>query len=136
MLLDMPTIEGRVNSAPTEDYAKAIYSLTRSQHHAATTSDLARRLRLTRGSVSTMLKRLDTAGLVKRVPYHGVRLTPAGERIALRVIRRYRLLELFLHETLEAPWVTVDRYADRLEHAADDELIDIIATKFEHSPTG
>lgn len=82
-----------------------------------------------------MLKRLDAAGIVERVPYHGVRLTPAGEQIALRVIRRYRLLELFLHETLDAPWVSVDRYAERLEHAADDELIEIIATKFEHPAT-
>ncbi|MGH2862214.1 MAG: metal-dependent transcriptional regulator [Solirubrobacteraceae bacterium] len=125
----MSAVEDRVSSVPVEDYAKAIYSLTHGESEAASTSDLARRLQLTPGSVSTMLKRLDTAGLVEHVPYHGVKLTTAGERIALGVIRRHRLLELFLHETLGIPWEDVDRYAERLEHAVDADLIEIIATK-------
>jgi len=129
MLRGVSATEDRVNSAPVEDYAKAIYSLTRGEREAASTSDLARRLRITPGSVSTMLKRMDTAGLVQHVPYHGVRLTPAGEQVALGVIRRHRLLELFLHETLAIPWEDVDRFAERLEHAADEELIEIIATR-------
>ncbi len=52
-----------------------------------------------------MLTRLETAGLVAREPYHGVRLTPDGERVALRVIRRHRLVELFLAEALALPWM-------------------------------
>ena len=125
----MSATEDRTSSPPVEDYAKAIYSLTRADAPAASTTDLARRLRLTPGSVSTMIKRLDVAGLVEHVPYHGVRLTAAGEQVALSVIRRHRLLELFLHEALDIPWDDVDRFAERLEHAVDHELIEIIAAK-------
>jgi DtxR family Mn-dependent transcriptional regulator len=58
-----------------------------------------------------------------------VRLTPAGRKLALAVIRRHRLLELFLARSLEIPWEDVHRFADALEHAASDELIELIATK-------
>lgn len=125
----MSTSAEQAASPPVEDYVKAIYSLTRGEREVASTTDLARRLQLTRGSVSTMLKRLDTADLVEHVPYHGVRLTAEGERLALGVIRRHRLLEQFLHESLEIPWEDVDRFAERLEHAFSDELIEIIATR-------
>lgn len=116
-------------SAPVEDYVKAIYSLTRGEHAAAATSDLADRLGITAGSVSTMIKRMDSAGLVEHVPYHGARLTPAGRQLALGVIRRHRLLELFLATSLDIPWEDVHRYAEALEHAASDELIELIAKK-------
>ena len=125
----MSATEDRASSAPVEDYAKAIYSLTRGGAQAASTTELARRLGLSAGSVSTMIKRLDVAGLVEHVPYHGVRLTAAGEQVALSVIRRHRLLELFLHEALEIPWDVVDRFAERLEHAVDEDLVEIIAAK-------
>jgi DtxR family Mn-dependent transcriptional regulator len=58
-----------------------------------------------------------------------VRLTPAGRRLALSVIRRHRLIELFLATSLDIPWEDVHRYADALEHAASDELIEQIAAK-------
>lgn len=125
----MPTATARALSAPVEDYVKAIYSLTHDQRDSASTSGLARCLQLTPGSVSTMIKRLDETGLVEHVPYHGARLTPEGQRIALAVIRRHRLLELFLATTLDIPWEDVHRYADALEHSASDELIEIIAHK-------
>jgi DtxR family transcriptional regulator, Mn-dependent transcriptional regulator len=115
-------------SASMEDYLKAIYSLTR-QRETASTSDLAHRLEITAGSVSTMVKRMGNAGLVEHVPYHGVRLTQDGRQLALGVIRRHRLLELFLSTTLDIPWEDVDHHADALEHAASDELIDLIADK-------
>jgi DtxR family Mn-dependent transcriptional regulator len=115
-------------SGSMEDYAKTIYSLTR-QTETASTSDLAHRLEITAGSVSTMIKRMDAAGLVEHVPYHGVRLTPNGRQLALRIIRRHRLLELFLATSLDIPWEDVDQHADALEHAASDYLIDRIADK-------
>lgn len=127
--LDMSTAEERVASAPVEDYVKAIYSLTRTGVGAASTTALAGRLGITPGSVSTMVKRLDSHGLVQHVPYHGVKLTAAGEQLALGVIRRHRLVELFLHEALGIAWEDVDRFAERLEHAVSDELIEIIATR-------
>jgi DtxR family Mn-dependent transcriptional regulator len=116
-------------SAPVEDYVKAIYSLTYENDQFASTSHIADRLGITPGSVSTMLKRMDSAGLAEHVPYRGVRLTPAGRRLALSVIRRHRLIELFLATSLDIPWEDVHRYADALEHAASDELIELIAAK-------
>jgi DtxR family transcriptional regulator, Mn-dependent transcriptional regulator len=118
-----------VVSAPVEDYVKVIYSLTESEHETASTSQIADRLGITAGSVSTMLKRMDASGLAEHVPYRGVRLTPAGRQLALGVIRRHRLLELFLQRSLDIPWEDVHHYADALEHAASDELIELIAAK-------
>jgi DtxR family transcriptional regulator, Mn-dependent transcriptional regulator len=76
-----------------------------------------------------MVKCMDAAGLAEHVPYRGVRLTEAGHQLALRVIRRHRLLELFLATSLAIPWEDVHRFADALEHAATDELIELIADK-------
>jgi len=76
-----------------------------------------------------MVKRLDEAGLVDHAPHKGVRLTAEGERLALGVLRRHRLLELFLHSALDIPWEDVHRYAEELEHSASDELIEIVAAK-------
>jgi DtxR family Mn-dependent transcriptional regulator len=124
----MAALETIVFSGPMEDYLKAIYALT-GEDETASTTDLAHRLGITAGSVSTMVKRMDTAGLVEHVPYHGVRLTPEGQRLALGVIRRHRLLELFLATTLQIPWEDVHQQADALEHTASDYLIDRIAEK-------
>ena len=116
-------------SAPVEDYVKAIYALTLGPEQAASTSQIAERLGITAGSVSTMIKRMDASGLAEHVPYRGVRLTPSGRKLALAVIRRHRLLELFLATSLDIPWENVHGYADALEHAASDELIELIAVK-------
>ena len=118
-------------SAPVEEYVKAIYALTLAPDQAASTSQIAERLGITAGSVSTMLKRMDASGLAEHVPYRGVRLTAAGRHLALGVIRRHRLLELFLATSLDIPWEDVHRFADALEHAASDELIELIAAKLD-----
>ncbi len=115
-------------SASVEDYLKAIYSLGRGGARVSTT-ELAERLGFAASSASAMISRLADGGLVDHMPYAGVRLTPAGEREALRVIRRHRLLEAFLVSSLELPWDEVHLYAEQLEHAASDELIDVIAAK-------
>lgn len=116
-------------SAAVEDYAKAIYSLTGWGGETASTNDLANRLGVTAGSVSAMIKRLDEEGLVERVPYRGVRLTAKGTQVALGVLRRHRLLELFLAEVLEVPWEDVHDEAEVLEHALSEKLAELIATK-------
>ncbi|HVW47909.1 MAG TPA: metal-dependent transcriptional regulator [Solirubrobacterales bacterium] len=125
----MQATEPRAPSAAAEDYLKAIYSLTRGDRGAASTTDLAARLGVSAGSVSTMVKRLDDAGLVSHAPYRGVGLTAEGERLALGVIRRHRLLEAFLTSSLGIPWDEVHGYAEELEHAASDELIEVIAAR-------
>lgn len=115
-------------SASVEDYLKAIYSLGKAGARVSTT-DLSERLGFAASSASAMISRLAEAGLVDHVPYAGARLTEEGERQALRVIRRHRLLEAFLASSLDIPWDRVHVYAEQLEHAASDELIDVIAAK-------
>ncbi len=114
-----------------EDYAKAIYSLERrgEGRTAVSTNDLARRLEVSAGSVSAMVKKLDELGLASHEPYHGVRLTAAGVRVALEVLRHHRLLELFLAEELGLPWHRVHAEAEVLEHVLSEELEALIAAK-------
>lgn len=92
-----------------------------------TTSRIAERLSLSAAAVTAMLKRLSEQQLVSYEPYYGVRLTAPGELAALRIIRRHRVLELFLQQVLDYPWDMVHDEAERLEHAASDELIERLA---------
>jgi DtxR family transcriptional regulator, Mn-dependent transcriptional regulator len=119
----------QTRSPAVEDYCKAIYTLQSRGETPVSTNALAQRLQITPGSVSAMLKRLDGEGLIARVPYRGVRLTPAGRRVALEVIRHHRLLELFLAETLQMPWDRVHAEAEVLEHVLSEELEELIAAK-------
>jgi DtxR family transcriptional regulator, Mn-dependent transcriptional regulator len=115
----MPSIAG-------QDYLKAIFELSRGDD-AASTSAIAERLQIAAGSVTGMLKRLAEQGLVEHVPYRGARLTPDGEAQAIGLIRRHRILELFLVQVLGYTWDRVHEEAEHLEHAASDELIDRMA---------
>lgn len=115
-----------VLSRSVEDYLKAVYHLSR-HGGVATTKDVAVRLALAAPSVSTMLKRLTTMGLVKRVPYQGAQLTREGRHAALKTIRRHRVLELYLTRHLGFDWDTVHDEAERLEHAASDLVIERMA---------
>jgi DtxR family transcriptional regulator, Mn-dependent transcriptional regulator len=104
-----------------QDYLKEIYKL-RTDGGKVTTTALAKRLRVSPASVSAMVKKLAALGLAEHVPYHGVDLTPAGERVALEVVRHHRLLELYLAQTLGIAVESVHAEADRLEHVLSDEL--------------
>ena len=84
-------------SDAVENYAKAIYAIQQ-RGGTVTTNAIAERLGVTAASASGMVKKLDSLGLVSHVPYKGVELTEAGERVALEVIRHHRLLELYLAE--------------------------------------
>ena len=109
-----------------EDYLKAVWMLQQAESPVAT-SRIAERLGLTAAAVTAMVKRLAEQGLLRHEPYYGVRLTAQGELAALRIIRRHRVLELFLVETLGYDWDGVHEEAERLEHAASDELIERLA---------
>ena len=109
-----------------EDYLKAIYHLS-SQGGFASTSDIAAMLEVAPPSVSGMVKRLSETGLIEHVPYRGVQLTPQGRRAALKMIRRHRILELYLTQQLGYDWGGVHAEAERLEHAVSDELIERMA---------
>jgi DtxR family Mn-dependent transcriptional regulator len=109
-----------------EDYLKAVWMLQQAESPVST-SRIAERLGLTSAAVTAMVKRLAEQGLLRHEPYYGVRLTAPGELAALRIIRRHRVLELFLVETLGYEWDRVHEEAERLEHAASDELIERLA---------
>lgn len=110
-----------------ENYVKAIYQISAADHAPlASTGDVARRLGVTPGSVTAMLQRLDDAGLASYQAHRGVRLTDEGEQLALRVLRRHRLIELFLARTLSMAWDEIHEEAERIEHAASDRLVDRI----------
>lgn len=104
-----------------EDYLKRIYRL-QGEGTGVATQQLADELGYSGPSVTNMIKRLHELRLVEHTPYHGVRLTPAGERVALEVVRHHRLLELYLAETLGYAWDEVHAEAERLEHHVSDEL--------------
>ena len=111
-----------MSSPAVEDYLKTIFKLSH-QTEAASTSAIASKLGVAAPSVTGMLKRLSEQGLVEHVPYYGARLTGHGEATALRMIRRHRILELFLVNVLGYTWDCVHDEAERLEHAASDDLI-------------
>jgi DtxR family Mn-dependent transcriptional regulator len=113
-------------TAPVEDYLKAVYEIERSGGAAATTT-LASRLGVAPASVSGMVRRLAEQGLLAYERYRGVTLTSAGRRAALRTLRRHRVLESYLASVLGYPWDRVHEEAERLEHAASDELVDRMA---------
>lgn len=106
----------------TEDYLKGIFQLQK-DGKAVATSELARHLNIGDGSVTGMVKKLSDRKLIRYTPYRGVFLTPAGRRLALQMIRRHRLWEMFLVRFLGYGWDEIHNEADRLEHAASEETI-------------
>jgi DtxR family Mn-dependent transcriptional regulator len=114
-----------------EDYLKAIYHLS-DEGRPASTSDIAHRLALAPASVSGMIKRLSEQGLLEHAPYRGVQLTGQGRRLALRMVRRHRLIEAYLVQRLGYTWDTVHEEAERLEHAVSDTLVERMAAALGH----
>ncbi|MCL6501599.1 MAG: metal-dependent transcriptional regulator [Pirellulales bacterium] len=114
-------------SLTVENYVKAIFQICHGQDgEPAATGQIAAALGVSPGTVTSMLKTLSEAGLASYTPYEGARLTKAGSRLALRVLRRHRLIELFLAETLHLAWDEVHEEAEHMEHAVSELLIDRI----------
>ena len=122
--------EGRV-SAPVEDYLKAIYEIA-GREGTASTNDVATRLGVAPASVTGMVRRLAEQELVVYEKYRGVQLSEEGRLVALRTIRRHRILETYLVQALGVPWDRVHDEAERLEHAASEELIERMAAALGH----
>jgi DtxR family Mn-dependent transcriptional regulator len=110
-----------MQSEAVQDYVKQIY-LLQARSGKATTTELAERMGVSAASATAMVKKLAEMGLVEHRRYHGAQLTPAGERIAVEVLRHHRLLELYLTEALGLPWDSVHVEAERLEHVLSEEL--------------
>ncbi|HVL65840.1 MAG TPA: metal-dependent transcriptional regulator [Vicinamibacterales bacterium] len=115
-------------SATVENYLKAILQAQMSlgKGQLVPMGQLAGALGVVPGTATTMVKTLAESGLVKYEPYAGVRLTAAGEKLATLVLRRHRLIELFLVKVMGMSWTEVHDEAEHLEHAVSDRLIDRI----------
>ena len=109
-----------------QDYLKAIWSATEWGDAPLSTNSLAARMGTTAPNVTETVKRLAAQGLVEYQPYKPVTLTGKGREHAIAMVRRHRLLESFLAATLGYSWDEVHAEAERLEHAASDELIERI----------
>src|SRR5262245_48344967 len=117
--------EERVFSQAVEDYVKAIYKL-QDGGEAVSTNDLARKMGKTAAATTKMIRHLAESKLIDYTKHYGVRLTPAGEKVALETIRKHRLLELYLHQALGYGWDEVDAEAEKLEHHISEEFEDRI----------
>jgi DtxR family Mn-dependent transcriptional regulator len=112
-------------SPSVEDYIKAIYQ-AQVELDEVSTQDIAARVSVSPAAVSKMLRRLGQLQLVHHTPYHGVRLSPPGEKMALGTIRNHRLLERYLVEALGYEWDRVHEEAERLEHHISEEFAEKI----------
>lgn len=108
-------------SPSVEDYIKTIYAV-QAEMKNVTTQEVALRLHISPAAVSKMLKRLTELCLITHAPYHGMRLTETGEKMALEIIRHHRLLEVYLMQALGYSWDEVHQEAERLEHHISEEF--------------
>lgn len=123
-------------SSTTEDYLKNIYSASeKSGVSLVKPGELASLMQVTPGTVTSMMKSLSEEKLVEYLPRSGVKLTPRGRELALKMVRRHRLIELFLVEVLGLEWQLVHDEAEILEHAFSDRLIERIDEILGHPST-
>jgi len=116
-------------SSTVENYLKAIYhgqAQLAKDARLVSMGQVASALNVTPGTATTMVKALAESGLAEYEPYSGVRLTAAGEKLAALVLRRHRLVELFLVQVLGMSWDEVHEEAEQLEHVVSDRLIERI----------
>jgi DtxR family Mn-dependent transcriptional regulator len=109
-------------SSTKEDYIRAIYILSQTESGAGVTG-IAKRLKLSKSTVSERIKELVRDGLVVAAPYAAVTLSPKGAAAGKKLTYKHRLIEVFLHQTLKMPKDKVHAEAERLEHAFSDETI-------------
>jgi len=112
-----------MTTSTEENYLKSIYHLSTGHHNLVLTSEIADSLTTSAASVTDMLKKLSEKNLIEYERYKGVRITRKGERVALSIIRRHRLWEVFLTDTLKFRWDEVHEMAEELEHVSSDELV-------------
>ncbi|MCG8598854.1 MAG: metal-dependent transcriptional regulator [Verrucomicrobiales bacterium] len=110
-------------TSTVENYLKAILRLQEGKE-VATVGRVAEELGVTPGTVTTMMRNLSDDGLIDYIPRKGLKLRPAGKKAALRVVRRHRLIELFLVEVMELDWSEVHDEAEILEHVVSTRLVD------------
>lgn len=124
----MPEKSDLTQSKSVQDFLKAVYSL-QAQGESASTNALAEELDVKAPSITDMAQRLVAGGLVDYERYKGVRLTSAGEALALKILRRHRLIELYLVNELGYALQQVHQEAENLEHVVSDQFVDALAAK-------
>jgi DtxR family Mn-dependent transcriptional regulator len=110
-----------------EDYLKAIYLLQNGGKEKVSTSAIAEQMNVSAASVTGMIRKLASMGLLNHASYQGVELTEGGEKIAREIIRHHRLLELYLVEIMGFTWDQVHDEAEKLEHVISEEFEDKMA---------
>jgi DtxR family transcriptional regulator, Mn-dependent transcriptional regulator len=110
-------------TSTVENYLKAILVRSSDAGSVVSTGALAEALRVTPGTITTMVKSMASRGLLEHQPREGVRLTPEGRSHALAVVRKHRLVETFLVQVLKMDWKEVHEDAEALEHAISDRVL-------------
>lgn len=105
-----------------EDYISVIYK-HREADGIIRSNTIADRMNISNAAVTDMLRKLSRDGLINYTRYKGITLTDEGEELAVNLIRRHRILEMFLYKIVNMPWEKVHEEAERLEHGASDDLI-------------
>ena len=113
-------------TSTVEDYLATIYRVTSESQKSTTTTIIADKMGVSRGTVTSMFKKLAKSELITHVLYKGVSMTSTGEKIALEIIRHHRLIELYLQNTMGVPWEKVHEEADKFEHILSEEIEDRI----------
>ena len=134
-----PLVEAKPTSSPTgseavDDYLKAIFQLSGREERQVSSTEIATHLAITPASVTNMLQKLAAAQppMVVYEKHYGVKLSKAGKKRALEIIRHHRLIETFLHKILDYPWDEVHQEAERLEHFISERFEERIAAKLGH----
>ncbi|NHF60398.1 metal-dependent transcriptional regulator [Flavobacteriaceae bacterium TP-CH-4] len=107
-----------------EDYVKVIYHLGKGDNATVSTNAVARQMQTKPSSVTDMVKKLSEKGVVNYRPYKGVSLTEYGKKVALSLVRKHRLWEVFLVDKLDFSWDEVHEVAEQLEHIKSEKLVD------------
>ncbi|MGD8777994.1 MAG: metal-dependent transcriptional regulator [Ignavibacteria bacterium] len=113
-------------SISKEDYLKSVYKFQNEHGNTVSTADIAADLDVSNAATSDMAKKLAAKGFITYAPYKGLKLTAKGEKVALNILRRHRLWELFLIKVLDLSWSEVHKEAENLEHNTSEFLIDKI----------
>jgi DtxR family Mn-dependent transcriptional regulator len=111
-------------SQTEENYLKAIYSIELQMGHSVSTNRIAERLKTKASSVTDMIKKLSDKSLINYKKYQGSSLTSKGKKIAVKIVRKHRLWEVFLVNKLKYNWDEVHELAEQLEHIKSDSLTD------------
>jgi DtxR family Mn-dependent transcriptional regulator len=115
-----------------ENYLKSLFLLDPQANTRVATGELATSLGVTPGSATSMIKSLAESGFVIHRPHYGVQLTKEGRQLAIHVVRRHRIVELFLVQILGMDWSKVHDEAEKLEHVVSDEVVDRLDTLLGH----